>query len=483
MTKLYNLLKDMFTADFAMSQLLTGILLAILAINVVSFVKYYFPKKLDANFAVMAFLALTVSGCYYYYFSTVVTYSQFFVSVAISLSLGLCVMHPSIALSTLVSYLILRPWELLDNEDLSVLPRTLLLLFLISLIVNYFQKGKIKVNLSKYQLLIMALGAWVYVSTIFSGEIVETQTWFFDNYFKSIIVAVFIFQTVKTEEDYSTLTNSIVTAVLGVSLFALVYTYFIIGADRLEGRGAVQNANDLAALLIFIFPLSLKSILKRKFNLPEWALSAVLLAIMMLGVIKAQSRASYISILLMGMTYFFYHFRHHKKALKRLAIAAVIGFGVLSQLSLGRDSSDLDESRMNRLGYWQAGISMAVRHPLLGVGYTMYPKHFGSYGAADFTEGGKRTAHSSFILLVAEAGFPALALLLILLFQAAVRAWKLFPAAPELLLMVVGYGICMIFLSHTYILYPYILLGLIFTYPYNEPQKVIAGASDENPVA
>ena len=483
MTKLFNLLKDIFTADFAVGQLLTAVLLAILAINVISFVRYYFPKKLDTNFAVMTFIAMIVSGCYFYYFSTVVTYSQFFVGVAISLSLGLCVMHPAIAISTLVSYLILRPWELLENEDLAVLPRTLLLLFLISLIVNYFQKGKIKLNLSKFQFLIIALGAWVYVSTIFSGEIVETQTYFFDNYFKSIIVAVFIFQSIKTEEDYRTLTNSIVTAVLGVSVFALVYTYFIVGADRLEGRGAVQNANDLAALLIFIFPLSLKSILKGKFNLPEWTVSAVLMAIMMLGVIKAQSRASYISLLLMGMTFFFYHFRHHKAALIKLAVAAIIGFGILSQLSLGRDSSDLDESRMNRLGYWQAGISMAIRHPMLGVGYNLYPKHFGSYGAADFTEGGKRTAHSSFVLLVAEAGFPALLLFLVLLFQAAIRAWNLFPKAPELLLMVVGYGICMVFLSHTYILYPYILLGLIFTYPYNEHQKIAAGDSDANPVA
>lgn len=483
MTKLFNLLKDIFTADFAVGQLLTAVLLAILAINVISFVRYYFPKKLDTNFAVMTFLAAIISGSYFYYFSTVVTFSQFFLSVAISLSLGLCVMHPAIAISTMVSYLILRPWELLENQDLAVLPRTLLLLFLISLIVNYFQKGKLKLNLSKFQFLIIALGAWVYVSTIFSGDIVETQTYFFDNYFKSITVAVFIFQSIKTEEDYRTLTNSIVTAVLGVSVFALVYTYFIVGADRLEGRGAVQNANDLAALLIFIFPLSLKSILKGKFNLPEWTVSVVLLAILMLGVIKAQSRASYISLLLMGMIFFFYHFRQHKAALIKLGIAALIGFGVLSQVSLGRDSSDLDESRMNRLGYWQAGFSMAIRHPMLGVGYNQYPKHFGSYGAANFTEGGKRTAHSSFVLLVAEAGFPALLLFLVLLFQAAIRAWHLFPKAPELLLMIVGYGICMIFLSHTYILYPYILLGLIFTYPYNEAKNLTAGEAHENPVA
>ena len=125
---------------------------------------------------------------------------------------------------------------------------------------------------------------------------------------------------------------------------------------------------------------------------------------------------------------------------------------------------------------------MAIRSPLLGVGYTMFPSKYGEYGAASFTESGKRTAHNSWILLVSEAGFPALTLLLVLFAQSAIRAWKLFPRAPELLLVVVGYGVCMTFLSHTYVLYPYILFGLIFTYPYKEETKA-AGASHENPVA
>ncbi|MES2802063.1 MAG: O-antigen ligase family protein [Bdellovibrionota bacterium] len=479
MTSIYSILQNIFTGDFAVSQLLTAILFSILSITVVSFVKHYLPEKIDTSFVVMSLLATSVTVCYFAYFCTVLPYSQVFVGLAIALALGFCLMHPAIALANMVSYLILRPWELLENVDLAVLPRTFLLLFLISLIFNFYQSKRVRLNLSKQQFLIIALGAWVFLSTVFSGNVVESQTYYFDNYFKSIIVAVFIFQTIQTEEDYRLVTNSIVTGVLGVSVFALVYTYFIAGADRLEGRGAVQNANDLAALLIFIVPLSLRSILKRKLVIPEWIMSVVLVSIMALGVYKAQSRASYISIMLMGMAFVVYQFRHRRSMLIKLGILAVVGFVGLSQLSLGRESSDLDESRMNRLGYWKAGIAMAVRHPVLGVGYTEFAKKFTHYGVADFTEGTHRTAHSSWILLVSEAGFPALILMLVLMYQAAVRAWNLFPQAPELLLMVVGYGVCMTFLSHTYILYPYILLGLIFTYPFNDGK----GVSNENPLA
>lgn len=479
---LYNLVKNFFTSDFAIVQLFAATLFTILSLNILSFVKHYLPDKIDTNFIVMTILGVAISGSYFYYFSTVLPYSQIFVNIAISLTLGFSIMHPVIALSTLISYLIFRPWEMLENEDLAVLPRTLLLLFIISLIINFYHKGRIKINLSFQQFLIIGLGFWVFLSTLVSGDIVGTQSYFFDNFIKSIIVGVFIFQTVKTKDDYILVSNTIVAAVLGLSVFALINTYFILGLERLEGRGAVQNSNDLAAMLIFIVPLSLRSLLKGKIFNINTLVSIVLIFILILGVYKAQSRASYIAIVLMGMTFFFYHFRHQKKQLIKLGLAAILIFAVLSQMSLGRNEDDLDESKMNRLGFWKAGISMAIRSPLLGVGYTMFPNKYAMYGAAEFTESGKRTAHNSWILLVSEAGFPALALLVILYLQATIRAWKLFPQAPELLLVVVGYGVCMTFLSHTYILYPYILFGLIFTYPYTE-NTIKSGVINEDSVA
>jgi len=475
----FSFLQEYVTGESTLSQLLSVFPFLFLILTVVSLARSYVPAKLDGGFKLLGVLAAAISLSYFCFFAATLPITDLFLYLTISLSLGICILHPSLALANLVGYLILRPWELLEKPELAVLPRTFLLLFLISIVFNYFTNGKIRINTSRQQMLIIALGAWVFLSTVFSGNVVDAQAYFFDNYLKSIMVAVFIFQTIQTEDDYNLFTNTVVLAVLGVSIFALINTYFIANVDRLEGRGAVQNANDLAALLIFVLPLSLRSVFRKEILLPAWAVSAIIISILALGVWKAQSRASYLSIMLMGMTFFAYYFRHRKVMLLQLCLAAVVGFIVISQSSLGRRTSDLEESKLNRLGYWQAGISMALRHPLLGVGFNQYPKNFRHYGAADFTEEGERTAHSSWILILAEAGVPALALMFILLYQAAIKAWTLFHSAPELLLMLVGYGVCMTFLSHTYSLYPYILLALIFTYPTQQA----AGVSNENSVA
>lgn len=479
MTSNFSFLQEFVTGDFALSQLLSVFLFLFLILTVVSLARSYVPAKIDGGFKLLAVLAAAISISYFCFFAATFPVTDLFLYLTISLSLGICILHPNLALSNLVGYLILRPWELLEKPELAVLARTFLLLYLISLVFNYFINSKIRINTSRQQMMIVGLGAWVFLSTIFSGNAVDSQAYFFDHYLKSIIVAVFIFQTVKTEDDYNLFTNTVVFAVLGISIFALINTYFIANTERLEGRGAVQNANDLAALLIFVLPLSLRSVFKKEILLPAWGIAAIIISILALGVWKAQSRASYLSIMLMGMTFFVFYFRHRKVLLLQLSLAAVIGFLVISQSSLGRRSSDLEESKLNRLGYWQAGISMAMRHPLLGVGFNQYPKNFRHYGAADFTEDGERTAHSSWILILAEAGVPALALLFVLIYQAAIKAWSLFRTAPELLLMLVGYGVCMTFLSHAYSLYPYILLALIFTYP----TKQATGVSYENSMA
>jgi O-antigen ligase len=482
MTSEFSFLQEFVVGKFALSQVLSVFLFAFMLLTVISFARYYIPKEIDSSFKVLLILGAAVTVSYFSYFAYVLPVTDLFLNVALSLSLGVCLLHPSLALANLVGYLILRPWELLERAELAVLPRTFLLLFLISLVFNYFQNGRIRINTSRQQLMIIALGAWVFLSTLVSGDIPGSQSVFFDNFLKSIIVAVFIFQTIQKEEDYNLFTNMIVLAVLSVSIFALINTYFIAQTDRLEGRGSVQNANDLAALLIFVLPLSLRSLFRKQIVIPAIVVSLIVMSILALGVWKAQSRASYVSIMLMGMTFFVYQFRHRRALLLQLGAIAVVGFIAISQSSLGRDDSDISESKMNRLGYWEAGISMALRNPLLGVGFDQFPKNYTMYGAADFTESGHRTAHSSWILLLSEAGFPAFALMAFLFYQAALKSWSLFKSAPELLLMLVGYGVCMTFLSHTYLLYPYILLALIFTYPVNHPTPQ-EEFFRENPVA
>ncbi len=83
------------------------------------------------------------------------------------------------------------------------------------------------------------------------------------------------------------------------------------------------------------------------------------------------------------------------------------------------------------------------------------------------------TAHSSWVLALGEGGFAALFLFASLWIYGAFAAWKIRLDQPEYFLGIAGYGMAITFLSHTYLLYPYILLALVIThYHINNDSKI-----------
>jgi cytochrome bd-type quinol oxidase subunit 2 len=74
------------------------------------------------------------------------------------------------------------------------------------------------------------------------------------------------------------------------------------------------------------------------------------------------------------------------------------------------------------------------------------------------------TAHSSWVLALAEGGPVALVLLLSLWVYSALCAWSIREREPEYFLAILGYAVAISFLSHTYLLYPYILLSISITH-------------------
>ena len=152
---------------------------------------------------------------------------------------------------------------------------------------------------------------------------------------------------------------------------------------------------------------------------------------------------------------------------KVMALAVTIGLiGTIGAFSfMNRDSEDVEGSTSNRKIYWKAGFNMAVRNPAFGVGFWGFPKNLPAYvdGGNGGTEKENMTAHSSWVLAMGEGGFTALILFLSLWIYAAFSAWKIRKNHPEYFMGIAGYGMCITFLSHTYLLYPYILLSMVIT--------------------
>lgn len=452
---------DAVSVSSSLYHFLSIVLFASLFFSIKSY-NYSDLVKTDRSLFFLIVFLFIISSVYF--LSTEDNQNRYFLALVLAGIGASSLLSPVIALGHVISFLILRPWELIpDDTTLLSLPRILIFLFFISLLLQTIKKQSFSFKVGKIQILFLAYLIWVFLSASASGYADEAQTIYFDTFFKSIFLAWLTYQVISDEKDYNYILRVISLAVFGVAIFALVKTFYLAPSARLEGAGAIQNSNDLAAILIFVFPLSLAHLLRKKINLSETVFLFIAASTISLALWKAQSRAAYLALLAMLLVYWLSQKSFSKKYLLKVLAIGLISSVILFQLSLGRDASDLQESKTNRIGYWKAGAKMAVRHPVLGIGFDQYPKNFNLYGVEGLTEGTERTAHSSWVLVVAENGFPALFLLIAIFYYAFKSAWSCRLEKPELIVALCGYTICFSFLSHTYWLYPYLLLALIFS--------------------
>jgi O-antigen ligase len=126
----------------------------------------------------------------------------------------------------------------------------------------------------------------------------------------------------------------------------------------------------------------------------------------------------------------------------------------------GRSGEEASTSTMERIDCWSEALSMWRSHPLLGVG-------LGQFGEYHYL-----TAHNSYLLALAELGFPGMVLFSTIVYLSvkipvlALRrtapsgAETVRPWATALLAAFAGLGVGMFFLSFAYHYVLWIYLGL-----------------------
>lgn len=421
----------------------------------------FLPRK---DYQIRVILSLVISSCLFLYFNFSHEQSYFILSLLVACSLVSALWHPSLAYTHLIFFLLLRPWEILPSQvQLSILPKLLVALFLLSWTQELILKKRALFYRDTYFIYMSLFGLIVFVSYQFNGMIDDPA--FKDIFVRSItifILSFFAFEGLK--QEYERFIGMLVIVGGGLAIYALIYSD-LIQAPRLVSRGAIENSNDLAAFLILILPFAfkLKNILK--FNTLRWVPSLSVVALLLVALLSAQSRASLVALLCMVLVLIYQKYAHKVKHLIAIySLVGLIAVGGLSQLSMGRSSDDLQASSQNRVGYWKVGLTMMARYPLLGIGFNQYPQKFTQFGVDQFTEGLNRTAHSSWVLIGAEVGMIGLILYFVLFYEGLKRAWSVWSQAPELLLSLTGYIVMMTFLSHSYLVWPYMLLGLLFVF-------------------
>jgi len=233
---------------------------------------------------------------------------------------------------------------------------------------------------------------------------------------------------------------------------------------RIQYVGIFSDPNDLAMLFIIAIPMALLMGghggmlgLRRLF----WWGAALLL---LYGVYLTDSRGAFLAVMAMAGVWLWL-----RRGLLVAGIMGVAGMSVLLMLPTRMQELDAGESSAyGRIEAWYDGIQMFIGNPLLGV------------GVGNFTTHTLLTAHNSFVLVLAETGiigytiwlamvgYCVLMPALVLRLPAAIddpglqQLWtQERRMAMTLLILQVGFYACAFFLSRSYVILLYIMLGLV----------------------
>jgi hypothetical protein len=384
-------------------------------------------------------------------------------SLAFAAVFGL--LSPRFALCFATGALLMRPWEILPKNDfLEVLPRGLALLLVGVGLLRIRGVREWKVLVRPEDIGILGFAFVSYLSTFVAPSLAISQEQWMLTFSKSLMLYALIRLFAKTRADVGALCLTL--GIAGMTLVAI--TLYRLEADpklampgsRAELFGLIGDPNDLAATILLASPLlmgELRSWIPWKAL--RWLFIGALSVLAIWVVIQTQSRGAFIGVLAAIGAAIFVWLRDTRRILMTLPLVIVLG-GALLMKTLNRSSDDLSASSSSRMAYWVAGWRMAIRHPLTGVGYEAYPLRFEQYADASKVEGKLRTAHSSWVLALAETGFIGFTLLIFGVLGAYWRVFKRRFEEPALFVAYTGYFAAATFLSHTYILHPYILIGI-----------------------
>ncbi len=409
-----------------------------------------------------AFFGLLVCFCY------LGGPSQFIMSAELAFGIILSMLRPANALAFFICLVFLRPWEVAgDNPLLLSLPRITGLLTIVGTVAAFYRSDLKRLRFGRGQWFLVAFAAWTLLTTFVGPNPGDQQQEYFDIFFRALIVFFLIVAVVRTERDLALFRHIYLWSIAGLAVVSIYLSWDQLwssasdSTDRLHAIGSLENANDLAAVMVIGIPFALRRFSEGSRRPLIWIESSFFLVITLMALYLAQSRGALLALGAGGIGWWILRSKRRWLAvgLGVLIIAAATPF---ANEVLRRDSEDLQESKASRLNYWNAGLKMVLHNPLFGVGFARYPKEYQSYsGDGEQFEFGERTAHSTWILALAETGIPGLIFLLGFVFSVIGMAKRIIPYEPDLFVSLVAYLIAISFLSHTYVLYPYLLMGLV----------------------
>lgn len=397
--------------------------------------------------------------------------------------------RPFFWLLTYLVILYLRPQEYVPTfVDTPLVPVSLLFAAAVWLI------GQEKRFNAPQHGLMLALVAMMMLSVLASGWVggaVKVFTQFVPTLLVYFLVSTSVDSLKRLREICLLLSvMSVVMVVHGMEQIAAEDGIGWTGAATIKGRitylGLLNDPNDLSMVFLMGLPLTLYLAASTGSFVLRYACLAAAAATLY-GIYLCNSRGS---ILALGAMLVLYVARRFGILLGAVMLPVLIGvLAFFSPSRMGEMSVD-EASAAGRVDAWYAGFDMFFSHPLLGVGTGLFTDHNGL------------TAHNSFVLALSEMGLAGYYVWFALLALSGAMLWRLvtmpepepMPAQPapvdpqpgQLLqpeaatseepgpswteiqraAVALGYAyvgtlVAAFFLSRTYIVFIYLLIGLV----------------------
>ena len=347
-----------------------------------------------------------------------------------------------------------------------------------------FYKNKKPLPINAGVLLLLALFAWMTVTSAFSiGD--PQAVW--DRWLFVLKINVMLLLTLMLLRGRKQINWLVWVMVVSIGFFGIkggIWTLATGGGGRVWGPpgGMLEDNNALAIALVMILPLMfyLQQTAARR-----WLRQGLLVCMVFIGfsVLGSQSRGALLAVLVMT---FALGLKSKRPVRFSLALLALIGAALafmpeswIQRMDTIQEYGD-DSSALSRLYTWQTLWNVALSRPWVGAGFAadnlgVFLQYAPTEARLERFQGRVYVAHSIYLQAVGEHGFPGLLLFLALgfwLWRAAGRVARQAEGQPELaswvpLLMrmcqvaTLGYAVGGAFLSLMNLDVPYYLLAIV----------------------
>jgi O-antigen ligase len=183
--------------------------------------------------------------------------------------------------------------------------------------------------------------------------------------------------------------------------------------------GFFTNSSDLSIEMLMFSPVAFELALYMKPRVKRavfWGLMFVPLTGAM-TVLGASSRGAQLGLAAQAGQVA-YQRKLNLKVLIAVALIAWGGYSLLPQAEKARFSSAGDDNTsIQRLDYWKAGVQMIKDHPVLGVGYFNFPRYYEDHYPLSLWHGTAQLPHNIFIQVGTDAGLVGLGIFLMLIYR------------------------------------------------------------------